>query len=109
MYTWTQYEKRSWLWITFCAKIASMQDGPRSMEDLLSSYEPQPMTKGSIRHTERGILLERFALMTGRRIGYIAYRLTNIPTADLYALEKQCDQYKGPWSKAFFGALKVRK
>ena len=61
------------------------------------------------RATERGDLLKYFSEKTGRPIKYIAFRLTAIPTSDLYHLQKQCDTYKGPWAKAFFGQLKVRK
>ena len=57
---------------------------------------------------ERGEFLKRFAEKTGRTIPFIAFKLQGVPTEDLYAFEKQCDSYKGPWSKAFFGALKVK-
>jgi hypothetical protein len=60
------------------------------------------------RDTERGILLKKFSEKTGKDIKYIAFRLTCIPTADLYFIEKQCDNYKGEWSKCFFGMLKVK-
>lgn len=60
------------------------------------------------RATERGELLKKFAEQTGKPIRFIAFKLTGIPTQDLYFIEKQCDTYKGPWSKAFFGMLKVR-
>lgn len=60
------------------------------------------------RTTERGELLKKFAAKTEKPIGFIAYKLTGIPTPDLYYIEKQCDTYKGPWSKAFFGMLKSR-
>jgi hypothetical protein len=60
------------------------------------------------RDTERGILLSKFSDKTGKPIGYIAMRLTKVPTSDLYHLEKACDNYKGAWSKCFFGSIKVK-
>lgn len=61
------------------------------------------------RASERGDFLKYFAKRTDRPIKYIAFRLTGIPTADFYYIQKQCDSYKGPWAKAFFGMLKPKK
>lgn len=58
------------------------------------------------RKSERGEFLKHFAEKTGKPLGYIAYRLTKVPTSDFYFIQKQCDEYKGPWAKAFFGMLK---
>lgn len=58
--------------------------------------------------TERGVLLQKFSEKTGKPIGYIAMRLTGVPISDLYHLEKACDNYKGAWSKCFFGSIKVK-
>lgn len=58
--------------------------------------------------TERGVLLSKFSDKTGKPIGYIAMRLTGVPISDLYHLEKACDNYKGAWSKCFFGSIKVK-
>lgn len=72
------------------------------ISSLFKKYEVAPKS----RRTERGDLLEYFSKKTGKPIPYIAMRLTGIPTHDLYHIQKQCDQYKGPWGKAFFGMLK---
>ena len=83
------------------------EDTVKSASDLFGNYRmPVP---ASTRKTERGEFLKRFAAKTGRTIPFIALKLQGVPTEDLYAFEKQCDSYKGPWSKAFFGALKPRR
>lgn len=74
----------------------------KSTADLLKSYTLPVVKK---RETLRGNFVTRFALKTGKPEGYIRYRLTGIPTADLFCLEKNADNYKGEWSKAFFGQL----
>lgn len=60
------------------------------------------------RESERGQLLKYFAQKTGKPIGYIAFRLTKVPTGDLYHIQKTCDAYDGAWSKCFFGMLKPK-
>ena len=77
----------------------------KSIGEMLPLFRVIPQ-KGK---SERGALLEYFARKTGKKIPYIAFKLTGIQTPDLYHIKKQCDQYNGPWSKAFFGMLKVRK
>lgn len=62
----------------------------------------------STRKSERGDMLKIFSEKTGKPIRYIAFRLTGIPTSDLYFIDKQCEAYKGPYGKAFFGMLKKR-
>jgi hypothetical protein len=57
--------------------------------------------------TERGEFLKKFGEKIGKPIGYVAMRLTGVPTADFYFIEKQCDNYKGPWAKCFYGMLKT--
>ena len=61
------------------------------------------------RKTERGEWLKHFAKKTGRTIPFIAYKLTNVPTDDLYAFNKKCEEYKGGYGKAFWGSLKIKK
>ncbi len=61
------------------------------------------------RRTERGDLLEYFALKTKRNIKYIAFRCTALSVKDLYYIKSACDDYErngNPWSKGFFGMLK---
>lgn len=65
-------------------------------------------TKPKKRATERGELLKYFAEKTGKPIGYIAFKLTGIPTKDVYYIKSSCDQYRGEWAKAFYGQLKRR-
>lgn len=72
--------------------------------ELLEQYKVVPKS----RRSERGDLLEYFSTKTGKPIPYIAMRLTGIPTSDLYYIQKQCDQYDGPWGKAFFGMIKLK-
>ena len=55
--------------------------------------------------TERGEFLKLFSQKIGKPIGFVAMKLKGIPTSDLYILQKNCDQYKGEWSKAFYGQL----
>src|SRR4051812_5714113 len=73
----------------------------------IADYLKDKVVSGQKRTTERGELLKKFAEKTGKPLRYIAFRLTKIPTADLYFIEKKCDTYKGPWGKAFFGMLKT--
>ncbi len=80
-------------------------DGFQSAQDLFGNRR---FAVSSSKKTERGELLKYFAQKTGKSIGYIAFRLTKIPTADLYFIQKRCDEYDGPWSKAFFGMLKAK-
>ena len=71
------------------------------------------------RGSERGELLDRFLerLNPSRTasgfpplsIKRMAFMLSHIPTDELHAFYRQCETYNGPFSKAFFGALKVRK
>ena len=56
--------------------------------------------------TERGELLKLFAQKTNREIRFIAFKLTGIPTEDLYYIDSVCSKYSGPYSKCFFGMLK---
>lgn len=79
-----------------------------SMAQLTSLFGERYSVAPASRATERGELLKKFSVKTGKPLGFIAYRLTGIPTRDLYFIEKQCDTYQGPWSKAFFGMLKTR-
>lgn len=76
------------------------------------------MKKGEARN-EREALIEKFvARINLERDGVIhkfitpktlAVRyLAGIPTSDLYHLDKMCEKYSGPYSKAFFGSLKAR-
>jgi hypothetical protein len=58
--------------------------------------------------TERGEMLKLFAQKTNRTIGFIAFKLTGIPTEDLYHIDSVCSKYNGPYSKCFFGSLKTR-
>lgn len=44
--------------------------------------------------------------VTPARIGMM---VSHIKTDDLEAFYKQCGEYKGGFSRAFFGALKVKK
>jgi hypothetical protein len=78
----------------------------QSASDLFS-LKKYIISRGS-KKTERGIFLEKFAEKTKKPLGYIALRLQGIPTTDLYYIEKQCDNYKGEWSKCFWGMLKPR-
>ena len=82
-----------------------MSDDYKSATDLFGNYRLVPSKR---RETERGMLLEYFSKKTGRPIKFIAFKLTSIPTPDLYHIKKQCDIYKGVWAKAFFGMLKVK-
>jgi hypothetical protein len=69
--------------------------------------------------SERGDLLERFMerlnaprIQAGFRplsYGRLSALLAHLEISDLYAFYKQCEAYKGPFSKCFWGALKVRK
>ena len=62
--------------------------------------------------TERGSLLEYFAEKKGKPIKYIAFRLTGFKIPDLYYLKEEADRYEkggNPWSKCFWGALKLDK
>lgn len=43
--------------------------------------------------------------LTAARVGMM---VSHLSISDLYAFLKQCENYNGPFSKAFFGALKVR-
>lgn len=79
-------------------------DGLKYGSDLFGNKR---ITLSNKRTSERGELLKYFAEKTGKPIKYIAFRLTMVPTADLYFMQKQCDTYKGPFSKCFFGMLKV--
>lgn len=78
-------------------------DDYKSATDLFGTFR-FIATKGS----ERGMLLKYFSEKTKKPLPYIAFKLTGIPTPDLYHIKKQCDTYKGPWAKAFFGMLKVK-
>ncbi len=85
--------------------LEKRMDEYKSATDLFGSYRFLPKKKGS----ERGMLMEYFAEKTGKPLKYIAFRLAGIPTYDLYHIKKQCDIYKGPWTKAFYGMLKVKQ
>ena len=76
----------------------------KSIQDVL----PLKYVSSNTKKTERGEFLKYFAEKIGRPIGYVAMRLKRVPTTDLYFIQKQCDSYEGPWSKAFYGMLKVR-
>lgn len=76
------------------------------MASLLKRREAQPKKKV----TERGELLRYFARKIDRKIPYVAFKLTSIPTQDFYFIKSTCDDYErrgGNWSKAFFGSLKT--
>ncbi len=64
--------------------------------------------------TERGELLKYFAQETEKNIKYIAFRLTGIPTQDLYYIKSVCDelmrrQDKEDYLHAFNSCLYVPK
>lgn len=77
---------------------------------------PAPVKKS--RRTERGDFLDTFtARINAERDGVkykkftkarIAFFISHIPTSDLYFFLKQCESYSGPFSKCFFGSLKVK-
>lgn len=59
--------------------------------------------------TERGELLLYFAKKTGYTIKRVAFKLTGIPTKDLYYIKSCCDDYENrgnTWGKCFNGMLK---
>jgi len=48
----------------------------------------------------------KFKQMTPRGV---AMKLAHVQTSDLYGFYKTCENYKGDFSRCFFGALKVDK
>lgn len=44
-------------------------------------FKPDPVASKPL--TERGVLLQKFSEKTGKPIGYIAMRLTGVPTKEL--------------------------
>lgn len=74
-------------------------------KDLFGAYRIVPKKGGS----ERGEFLKKFSEKTGKPIKYIAFKLTGVPTTDLYAFDKKCEEYAKsgkPYSKCFYGCLK---
>lgn len=81
---------------------------PVSLSDVFKTYD---LTPKKTKITERGELMKYFAQKIRKPIGYVAMRLTNIPTSDLYYIKSSCDLYErdgNPWAKAFYGSLKTR-
>jgi hypothetical protein len=76
-----------------------------SMADIISSRAPVQKSQ----KTERGELLSYFSTKLDKKIPYVAFKLTMIPTEDLYFIKSNCDDYErrgGIWAKAFYGSLK---
>ncbi len=68
-------------------------------------FPEQPKKKGS----ERGELLDYFSKKLGRKIPFIAFKLTGFKLPDLYYLKSICDdaERRGtPWGKVFWGSIK---
>lgn len=95
----------------------------------MNPYRPEPTHEihtgmdlfGNVRlvttkkgQSERGELLRYFAMKTGKTIPHLCGRFIppSLTLTDLYHLKSVADGYeregRGPWSKAFFGALKAR-
>ncbi len=79
----------------------------KSMASLLQKREVQPKKK----ITERGELMSYFSKKLDKKIPYVAFKLTSVPTQDLYFIKSSCDDYErrgGIWAKAFYGSLKTQ-
>lgn len=81
-------------------------DEIQSASDLFGNY--RILHNPSSGKTERGEWLKYFAKKTGRTIGFIAFKLTGVPTEDLWAFDKKCQEYKGGYEKCFWGCLKIK-
>lgn len=77
---------------------------------------PAPLKKS--RRTERGDFIDTFtAKLNAERDGvkykklkksFVAFKMSHIKTSELYFFLKQCEEYSGGFSKAFWGSLKTK-
>lgn len=88
----------------------SEEKKPLTGNDLFGNFRFIPVAR---KQRERGELLKYFCQKLGksqREIGFVAFKVTGIPTRDLYYIKSICDQYenegKGAWGKCFYGCLK---
>lgn len=91
------------------------------MEKISTLFGHKVAPPKKTRQTERGELLEYFLLQARKEwdekygkltMSRIAYRLTGIPTKDLYALKSKTDdaQRRGSsWAKTFWWEIKPRE
>lgn len=76
-------------------------------QSLFDKYQKPQKAKAP---QERGELLKYFASKIGKPIGFVAMKLTGYKLPDLYYLKSICDQEEKrgvPWSKVFYGSIKV--